>query len=287
MVQGQILDKAICPMYPIDVKALLNIGGGIVTDSANAFGIQSVSRAISILRCFTDFQELGLTEISKMIGLHKSTTSGIVKTLKKENILVQNEETGKYRLSIDLFCLAVTAKQELSDLCEPYLESLLQKTGETVNLAMRDKSSVVYIEKKESLHSMRICTSVGVRMPFYCTAIGKAIFAYCDEEETKRLLEDIKMEALTSHTITEEAKLMFELKKIRNQGVAYDMEELEYGLICVAAPLFNMQQEPIAAVSVSGPSMRMGEAVRDKVAKEVQNTANAICKDLSRMAYRG
>jgi IclR family KDG regulon transcriptional repressor len=247
--------------------------------------IQSVSRAVSILRCFTDYQELGLSEISKMTGLHKSTTSGIIQTLKAENFLVQNEETGKYRLSIDLFCLAIKTKQELGEVCEPYLESLLQQTGETVNLAVRDKSSVIYIEKKESPHSMRICTSVGKRMPLYCTAIGKAILAFLSDDETERLLNSMHFEAQTKNTIADRDKLLHELKDIRKEGVAYDFEELEYGLVCVAAPIFNRHHIPIGAVSVSGPSMRMDKTIRDKVSKEVQETAGSICKEISRMAF--
>jgi len=255
-----------------------------VSDSIKRPAIQSVSRAISILRCFVGSRELGLSEISRMIGLHKSTTAGIINTLKAEKFLEQNEENGKFRLGIDLFCLAVNAKLELCDVCEPYLNSLLEATGETVNLALRDGDSVVYVEKKESPHSMRICTSVGKRLPLYCTAIGKAILAFLDEAEVLKLFDGLTLEQLTSNTITSKELLMANLRAARKRGVAYDFEELEYGLICVAAPIFDKRGTPVGAVSVSGPSIRMNEQTRESIAGELLKTAGAICQEISRTA---
>ena len=224
--------------------------------------IQSITRAVSILRCFTDKQELGLTEISNMVGLHKSTAAGIINTLKDEAILIQNQKNGKLRLGIELFCISVNAKIELGDLAMPHLDNLLHETEETVNLAIRDSVHIVYIEKKESPHSMRICTSIGKRFPLYCTAIGKVILAYMDEAEREPVLGELVFYPFTEKTITNKGMLLEILDGIRTEGVAYDFEELESGLICVAAPIFNKHRQPIAAVSVSGPSIRMEKSAR-------------------------
>jgi len=242
--------------------------------------IQSITRAISILRCFTDKQELGLTEISAMLGLHKSTTAGIVNTLKDEALLVQNKENGKLRLGIELFCLAVNAKMELGELVMPYLDRLLLETEETVNLAVRDGLHIVYIEKKESPHSMRICTSVGKRLPLYCTAIGKAILAFMDEEERELVLDELTFFPFTEKTITDKRLLIKELDDIRQEGVSYDFEELESGLVCVASPIFDKYGQPIAAVSVSGPSIRMGKAVRQHIKQLLTRESQAITSQL-------
>ena len=242
--------------------------------------IQSITRAISILRCFTDKQELGLTEISIMVGLHKSTTAGIINTLKDEALLVQNQENGKLRLGIELFCLAVNAKMELGELVMPYLDQLLQETEETVNLAVRDGVHIVYIEKKESPHSMRICTSVGKRLPLYCTAIGKAILAFMSEAERETVLNELTFYPFTGKTITDRRTLLEMLDSIRAEGVSYDFEELENGLVCVAAPIFDKNGQPVAAVSVSGPSIRMGKPARQHIKQLLLRESRAISSRL-------
>ena len=252
-----------------------------MSTSAKSPNIQSVSRAIAILRCFTDSRELGLTEISKQVGLRKSTAAGIINTLKSEKILEQNEDTGKFHLGIDLFLLAVNAKVELKEICEPYLDIILQDTHETVNLGVRYGDSVVYVEKKESPHSMRICTNVGQRLPLYCTAIGKAMMAFLGEEEIERLLS-ASLKQYTSKTVTDPNQLRQTLSTIRKERVSFDFEELEYGLICVAVPLFNRQGMPIGAISVSGPSMRMNEETRDVIAERLKQVSKEICQVVAR-----
>jgi DNA-binding IclR family transcriptional regulator len=238
--------------------------------------IQSITRAISILRCFSDNKELGLTEISKLVGLHKSTTAGIINTLKDEAFLVQNQENGKLSLGIELFCLAVNAKQGIGELSMPFLDNLLHETGETVNLAIRDGVNVVYVEKKESPHSMRICTSVGQRLPLYCTAIGKSLLAFLDDSERESIMNELVFTKYTDNTITNIDMLLAVLETIHTSGVAYDFEELENGLICVAAPVFNKHHQPIAAVSVSGPSVRMDESIRNRIAKLLIRESQAL-----------
>ena len=100
--------------------------------------IQSIVRAVAILKCFSGGKERGLTEVSKMVGLHKSTTSGLVNTLKAVRFLEQNPRTSKYRLGLELFTLAVNARRNLAMVCDPHLDKLRDMTGETVNLAVLD-----------------------------------------------------------------------------------------------------------------------------------------------------
>jgi IclR family KDG regulon transcriptional repressor len=246
--------------------------------------IQSVARAISILKCFKGNSELGLAELSRMVGLHKSTTAGIVNTLKAEGFLEQNERSGRLRLGLDLFSLAVQARNGLSEICDPYLNTLLAFTGETVNLAVLDKTEIVYIAKKESSHSIRISTSVGARLPVYCTAIGKSILAYMDRPKAEEMLERISLKPLTKATVTSKKALLSELDRILAEGVAYDFEEYEPGVICIASPLYYKKGEPIGAISVSGPAMRMDEAARAKIAKTITEITGQLSNELSRLA---
>ena len=243
--------------------------------------VQSVSRAAAILRCFDGRGELGLTEISRMVGLHKSTTAGLVNTLRAERLLEQNPATGKLRLGIELFRLSANVRLELGELCAPYLDELLRATGETVSLAMQDGCSVVYVKKQESPHSMRICTNVGQRMPMHCTAAGKAILAFLAPEEVRRILSGGPLLQYTSNTITDPELLLERLRRVREAGYACDLEESEYGLVCVAAPVFGPAGKPVGALGVSGPSIRMTEQIRQDTAKALLAVAASVRRDLA------
>jgi len=246
--------------------------------------IQSVSRAIAILKCFSKTSELGLSEISNMVGLHKSTAAGIINTLKIEGFLEQNEKNRKLRLGLDLFSLAVRAKSEIYEICEPYLNTLLDITGETVNLAVLDKTEVVYIAKKESKHSVRISSNVGARFPIYCSAIGKSILSAMDREKAESIIENIDLVPWTTKTITDKEKLLEVIDKATTDGVAYDFEEFELGVICIASPLCATSRNPVGAISISGPQMRMDEKRRLSIVKIVKETAEKICGELARLA---
>ena len=219
-----------------------------------------------------------------MVGLHKSTAAGIINTLKAEHFLEQNERTGKLRLGLDLFTLAVNARLELNDICEPYLNALLELTGETVNLAVLDKTEIVYIAKKESAHSIRISTDVGTRMPVYCTAIGKSILAAMDPAEAENLIDSLDMSSFTERTVIDRMSLISALGIIRREGIAYDFEELEYGLICIAAPLYYRKGNPVGAISVSGPSVRMDSRARAGISEHLLRITDQVCRELSRLS---
>lgn len=253
---------------------------------AEAKSIQSVARAIAILRCFQGNREWGLTEISKLLGLHKSTTAGLVNTLKAEGFLEQNRQTGRLRLGLDLYAIAAGARLELEEICEPYLNRLLELTGETVNLAVRDDIQVVYVAKKESSHSMRISTRVGTRLPLHCTAIGKAILSAMEPEAVRALIARFDMEPFTPHTIVGEEAFLRDLELARREGVALDREEWKLGLICAAAPLCSAPGQPVGAVSVSGPSMRMDPATILLVSSQLRQAAADIQGELARLTTR-
>ena len=240
--------------------------------------IQSVSRAIAILRCFSDGKEHGLTEVSKMVALHKSTTASIINTLKMEGFLEQNPRTDKFLLGLAVFTLAVNARQDLSMICEPHLNRLLELTGETVNLAVLDHERVetVYIAKKESKQSVRISTSIGKRLPLHCTAIGKSILANMSKHLADELLERLVFTPFTDRTITNKAVLLTELDMIKKRGFAYDDEEFEVGVVCVAVPISDRFGEPIGAISVSGPLMRLDSEKRLEIATILRSEKKEI-----------
>lgn len=247
--------------------------------------IQSVSRAAAILRCFYDHQELALQEICEMVGLHKSTTSTLVITLKNEQLLEQDPATSKYRLGMGAFLLGANTQINLRTLTLPYLSSLNTRFLETVNLAAPIDTDIIYINKIESEYSMRTCTRIGQRLPFYCTANGKAIFAYYPPEKLQQILSGLNIHPFSAGTITSTEALDQELAAVRENGYACDNEELEQGLCCYAAPIFDCSGKPTAAISVSGPVGRLQGSVRKEIITEVQHCAAQITQALTQARY--
>lgn len=242
--------------------------------------IQSVDRAIMVLRCFDCGEKLGITEISRRLGLHKSTTFGLVNTLAENKFLEQDPETGRYFLGIELFRISANVQINIREIGIPYVKRLVESTGETANLVVRDDIYVVYIEKIESPHSMRICTRIGQQLPMYCTAVGKAMMAYLPPAEVASILERTKMTAFTEHTITTRTALKAKLEEVRSLGFAMDDEELEEGLVCVAVPILNGTGYPIAAISVSGPKQRMTKEHVEAICEELKQQAVAMSREL-------
>lgn len=246
--------------------------------------IQSVSRAVAILRCFYDREELGLQEISQLVGLHKSTTATLLATLKNEQLLEQNPKNGKYRLGMEAFFLGSSTKINIHTIIRPYLVELNEKFHETVNLTVPNGTDVVYVDKMESEYSMRTCTRIGQRLPFYCTANGKVIFAYYSQEKLSECLSTLQMIPFTSNTISDPESLLKVLAQVRDQGFACDSGELELGLCCYAAPVFDGNGTPVAAISLSGPQSRMDSAAKDEMIRTLKTYAEKITHTLSRSA---
>jgi IclR family KDG regulon transcriptional repressor len=239
--------------------------------------LQTISRSIQVLRCFDNDADLGITDIAKRLGLAKSTVFGIVSTLEYNGFLEQDSRTGRYRLGTELFRLGTKVKADLLSLCKPYMEKLVAAYRETVHLVIPDQCSILYIHKIESPHSMRICSKVGERQPLYCTGVGKAILAYLGESERKAIMDKMNFVQMTPFTIGDMDFLNKELAGIKAKGFAVDREELEVGLICVAAPVFDSFDKPVAAISVAGPASRM----TDRVIADIAGTLTAFTRELS------
>ncbi len=246
--------------------------------------IQTIDRTIMVLNCFSESQpEQKLSEIAEGIGLNKSTVHGILNTLKYHGLISQDEESRKYRLGLRLMELGSRAANSLNiiQLAGPEIRKLCNETEETVHLGTLDHDEMVYIDKVESLQSMRIASSVGARLPAYCTSLGKTIMAFLDQEELIKTIPDV-FRPFTPNTIMNMDDLLKELEKIRVNGYAIDNEEYSVGLRCVAAPIYNHEGEVKYSISVSGPGIRMSAGKMDQIILMVKET----CNDLSvRMGY--
>jgi DNA-binding IclR family transcriptional regulator len=245
--------------------------------------IQSVERAADVLELFlTSSSELSVKEISQELALSKSTVHGILKTLEHRGYLEQNPNDLKYRLGMKLFELGIAVENQLDvgKIARPFIESLVAKLKETVHLVVLQRDEVIYIEKVEGPQTLRISSQVGKRAPIHCTGVGKAILAFQGDSEIDRILSTTSLEPYTEYTLTDKEEIKKQLKKIQQQGFSVDDEEIELGLRCVAAPIFNHQGKAIASVSCAAPTMRLEDEQLSKVIQGIKQAALEISKSM-------
>lgn len=248
--------------------------------------IQSVARALDVLELLSEHhREMGVTEIAGHMALNKSSVHGLVSTLHRRGFLDQNPANGKYRLGLRLLEIGFQVKDamDLAQLAEPLIRDLVNEYRETAHLVTLDQGEVVYIYKLESPESIRMCSQVGRRLPVHCTGVGKAMAAFLPREELDSILDRRGLPPRTPHTITDRQAFLQELERVRSQGVAYDREEVEEGLKCVAAPIFDHQGQVVAALSLAGPAHRI-DAKAARLVEAVRASAGQVS---SRLGYRG
>lgn len=226
--------------------------------------------------------EWGVTELSRDLGINKSTISKILSTLEFHRYVTQNPENRKYRLGLRFFEIGslVADQMDLQKVALRFMEELNRKVEETVHLVVMDNFEIVYINKVESPQSLRIGTRVGGRLPAYCTGVGKVLLAALSPEELKLYLRKYPLKRFTANTITQAEKLKAALEEIRLLGYAMDNEEFSEGLMCVAAPIYNYSQKVIAATSISGPTKRMREKNIEELIVQIKTMANQISREL-------
>jgi DNA-binding IclR family transcriptional regulator len=224
------------------------------------YNIRALDRAISILSLLTDGTPRTPAEISEKLGLSPSTTFRMVSTLAYYRYVRRDKKTNQYQLG--LACLELAQAYLVSDdvrmVALPELEALRDETKETIHLAVLDEMEIVYLGKLAGLHAIGMMSSrIGGRAPAFCTGVGKILLAYQDQDEVREYYRTHAPFPFTSATIVDLDLLMNELIDIQQQGFAFDRGEHENEVRCVATPIFNLNGQIEAAISISGPSIRM------------------------------
>ncbi|MCS7038438.1 MAG: IclR family transcriptional regulator [Caldilineales bacterium] len=244
--------------------------------------IQVIDRAVAIMKCFSEqTPELSVSDLSRRLGLHKSTVSRILASLEHNGLVGQNPETGKYRLGLGLIGLAGVALGRLSvrGAAQPYLPALVSLSQETVNVVVRDGAECVNIEREASPKAIQYVGWIGRRMPMHCTAAGKVLLAAMSPAERAAILPN-PLPRYTANTLTDPVRLAAELERIAAQGYATDEEEFEEGFSAIAAPIRDHRGEVVAALVISGPTFRLNREVMATLREPLLETANRIASDL-------
>jgi IclR family transcriptional regulator, KDG regulon repressor len=248
--------------------------------------LSSVTTALRLLKAFSEKDdEIGISTLSKRLGIAKSTVHRLAVTLVSEGMLEQDPESGKYRLGIALFGLGalVRRRMNVSTQARPYLFALREKTNETVHLAILDGSEIMYVYNLESSQAIRMRSDLGVRKPAYCTAEGQAILAFQPAETVERIIREGLLPR-TPQTITDPTRLIRTLDTIRQRGCAIEDEESEIGMRCIAAPIRNDAGEVVAAVAVAGPASRLSKKTIADFIPHVIESADRISARLGARA---
>jgi len=242
--------------------------------------IALTEKVFGILEAFSSKPQssLSLEEITRAVGLAKTTTHRLLYSMKKIGYIEQDDTTGLYMLSPKFFELgrAVLPYQRIVAMAKPLLESLRIRCGESVHVAVLDNGLLSYIAVLESHNPYRCAASQGGCDYAHSTALGKCLLAYLSEADVENIIREHGLPKLARNTITSGSQLFREFEKVRAEGVAVNNEENIDGVICCAAPIWDATtSHPIAAVSVSGPAIRM-QLMQDAAKQEVKSVASRI-----------
>lgn len=255
-------------------------------DNDDRYNIRVLDRAIRILTLLSDGKLRSPAEIAESIGLSPSTTFRMLSTLSYHRFVQRNEKTNQYKLGLACLELAQNfiASDDIRQAALPDLEALRDETKETVHLVVLDRMQIVYLEKLPGLHAIGLMSSrVGLRSPAYCTGVGKALLAYQKPEQVCEYYQSHGLRRYTDSTITDLDALMKHLEQIRQQGFALDKGEHEEEVRCVAAPIFDINGKVVAAISISGPAIRMDPIEKNK--ELIEQAKQTAMKISSRLGY--
>ncbi|NQW02308.1 MAG: helix-turn-helix domain-containing protein [Rhodospirillales bacterium] len=248
--------------------------------------VQSISRALGILNLLSQHDDgLNLTSIGKSLSLAPSTAHRLLTTLQNERYVRFNDAKCLWQIGVQAFVVGshFLRSRELIAVAQPHLEELMELSAETANLAMANRGEVVYLAQVECRQLMRTLAKPGSRVAMHCSAVGKALLAQLSAQEVTQMLHTSGLPRVTERTITSIDRLIDDLKLVKKNGYALDDEEHALGLRCIAAPVFDEHGKTRAAVSLSGPKIRIPEDRIGELAQMVMNTGHQITEQYGGM----
>lgn len=240
--------------------------------------VKSVDRASQIIKLVSASKGMGVTEIASHIDINKSAVYRILSTLVKHGFIEKDINTNLYKIGYQFLDISSKLLDSIDLRTEalPFLKELEALTNEVIHLVVYDRGEVVYIEKLEGNETLRMHSQVGRRAPMHCSGVGKVISAYLPVQGVENIIDEKGMPKHTKKTITNSESFFHELKRVKSQGYALDYEENEDGITCIAAPIFNHNKEITAAVSISGPTIRMSQERLDSLKGKITTVCNKV-----------
>lgn len=243
----------------------------------------TLGKAMQVLEIVSNANSpMRFTEILELSDQPRGTLHRQISNLVEEGLLTANPDHS-YELGISLLKLASKAwsNNDFRQIAAPHLLDLHAKTGETIHLGILKNEQVIYLDKVESQQSVRMYSQVGNASPLYCTGVGKAALSTLNNDQLEMVLQRIEFNAYTQSTILSVEDLNAEILDIKNTGNAWDREEHEVGIHCVAAPVFSTNRHIAAGVSVTGPVFRISKKDLKNWAPLVRETADKIMNEMA------
>jgi IclR family KDG regulon transcriptional repressor len=262
------------------------MGETLIMENRTYSAAKTVIKAFKLLEELAEKQTAKASELAQELGWTRSNLYRMLETLQSIGY-VEKDLNSQYRLSIKLFLIgnSVRGIEQLSIVARPYMKRLGELSQETINLAIMYEDRVLYIEKVESPHYLRLDQPTGKTDPLYCTALGKVLLSGLTEVQLKEVLNSLQMSPYTKRTIIDPEVLTSVVRNVRKNGYAMDLEELSAGIHCVAAPIWDHGNKVIAAVSISGPNVRLTEQRIDELLSELITMAGKISKMMGSTAH--
>jgi DNA-binding IclR family transcriptional regulator len=255
--------------------------------SKSDYVIQTVSHALRLLDEFRLADELGVTELSRRLNLHKNNVFRLLATLEQRGYIEQSAANERYRLGAKCLELGETfyRSHSLLDQARQTLRNLSQEVGETVHLAQMTAFEVIHVDAEVYQQPILTPSRIGQRLPVHCTALGKVLLGSasqcCRQVYDQTLVDGQGLPPRTRATIVDPTKFFEEIRTVAGQGYALDIEECERGLSCAAGPVYDRTGLVVAALSVSGPSFRLGpEELLKNIVPKVVAAADRLSRDL-------
>lgn len=256
---------------------------GIPTSETVSPGTGTLGKAIALVElvALAD-RPLRFTDILGRTGQPRGTLHRQLCHLVEEGLLEVNAEHC-YVPGLRLLKLASRAweRSDLRRLAAPHLQALHDATGETIHLGMLKDTEIIYLDKVESRQAVRMASQIGRASPAYCTGVGKAALAALPRSRLEALLDLTELRPFTPYTIVDRSALEAEIAEIRKAGHAFDREEHEAGIRCVAAAIFDRERTFVGGVSVTGPAYRVGEEALRDWAPLVRAAADAVMEEIA------
>jgi DNA-binding IclR family transcriptional regulator len=245
-------------------------------------GDGTVGRALAVLDQVAAFgRPVRFSELLAQSSYPKATLFRFLQTLTHQGLLSQDADTGSYSLGMRLVRLAHAAwlQSSLAQHARPHIDALSARVGETVHLAQLDGAHVLYVDKRNARVPIEMFAQAGKVGPAHCTGVGKAMLAFLPEDELDRIIPLLSFRAFTPSTLTTPEALREDLAAARRRGHAFDREEHEPGIICIAAPILSSAGRVMGALSVTSSTLRTTLPALDGLAGIVKETANRIAAD--------
>ena len=240
--------------------------------------VQTLARGLKILEKLAGSPDgMGITELANAFGIDKGIMSRTIQTLSSYGFTEKDVNTNKYILGPQVVSLsrAVLTRMPLREMAKPFLQELVDQTGECAHLAILARGEALYIDQVESQSALRVTTSVGTLAPLHCTALGKILLAYGNGA----LMDDYK--SYTFRTLTDPIAIRNHIEQVKSQGYAIDDEEYNLSVRCIAVPIFDYRNRCVASIGVSSPASRLPLENIANVVLVVREIGEALSSRLS------